>query len=132
MLPTGVTEFREMWLEVEVIDERGRTVYSSGRPRKDGQLPDGTHIFNTVFGDADGNPTINVARAVRMLHDHRILPKGYCDEVFTPDKPVRKPWTIKAALKYRSMSPSLVRLLLGDNADELPVITMAQQELHAE
>jgi len=124
MLPTGVSEFRQMWLEVTVKDKKGKTVFSSGNIDGEGILPADTRIFHTVFGDAAGNPTIDVVRAARMLFDHRIQPKGYCDESFVFEKPVKKPLTIRAELKYRSMDPSVVKLLLGDAAKEVPVITM--------
>jgi len=49
MLPTGVTEFRQMWLEVTVKDKKGKTAFFSGMT-DDGSLPEDTCLFNTVFG----------------------------------------------------------------------------------
>ena len=135
MLPTGVTEFRQMWLEVTVKDGKGRTVFSSGILDDKGGLPEDARLFHTVFGDPEGNPTINVARADRMLSDHRILPKGFCDETFVLEKPLKKPLTITVRLNYRSMDPSVVSLLLGDKARagrDVPVITMTEMEKRIE
>ncbi len=131
MLPTGVTEYRQMWLEVEVTDRSGKTLYSSGKLNDDGSLPDGVHIFNTVFGDSGGNPTLNVAEAAVMLTDHRIPPKGYSDESFYTAEPLNKPLTIKAKLNYRSLDPAVVELLLGEKK-EVPVVVMADSEKHIE
>ena len=124
MLPTGVTEYRQMWLKISVKDSRNNEVYSSGTVDTNGNLSVDTHIFNTVFGDSEGNPTINVVKASRMLSDHRIHPKGYCDESYVPEKPLQLPLTIDVTLNYRSMDPSVVALLLGDEAKKPPVVTM--------
>ncbi|MFC1490602.1 multiheme c-type cytochrome [Candidatus Latescibacterota bacterium] len=127
MLPTGVTEFRQMWLEVEVIDSNGEAAYSSGKLNPDASLPDGTCIFQTIFGDSEGNPTLNVATAAIMLNDHRIPPKGYADETYYTGKSLKKPLTIHAKLNYRSLDPSVVELLLGERKD-VPVVVMAEIE----
>jgi len=128
MLPTGVTEFREMWLEVTVKDETGEVVFFSGGTGSDGALLSGTRVFRTVFGDPDGNPTLNVTEAAMVLNDHRVHPKGWVDERFCFDEPLNAPLTVRAELKYRSMEPGLVRRLLKDDGIEVPVVTMAVVE----
>lgn len=128
MLPTGVTEFRQMWLEVTVINSKGEKIFSSGGKDVDGRLKDGTRIFQTVFGDIEGNPTINVAKAAIILTDRRIPPKGWIDETFRLKTPSKKPLTFNVELKYRSMDPKLVELLLGDSEIEVPIVTMARVE----
>ena len=132
MLPTGVTEFRQMWLEVTVTDSKGRTVFTSGTIDSNGDLSENTCVFQTVFGDSQGNPTLNVAKASRMLYDHRIHPKGYLDETFHFKKPCKRPLTIKAELKYRSIIPSVAAMLLGDDTINVPVITMTSIEKKVE
>ena len=123
-LPTGVTEFRQMWLEVEITDSSGKTVFTSGGVGQDGVLLKDTRIFNTVFGDSEGKPTLNVSKAVKVLADHRVPPKGFLDEAFLLKNGLKPPFTIKATLKYRSMEPSVVKLLMGQDRD-VPVITMS-------
>lgn len=127
MLPTGVTEFRQMWLEVEVRDRLGKVVYSSGGVGADGSLLPGTHAFGTVFGDPSGKPTVNVTEADRMLSDHRIQPKGRVDETFVFGGDLRKPLTVNARLMYRSMEPALVENLLGTR-HAVPEVIMAETE----
>jgi len=132
MLPTGVTEFRQMWLDVTVTDSKGKTVFSSGTIDSNGDLTENTCIYQTVFGDSQRNPTLNVAKASRMLHDHRIHPKGFLDETFHFKKPCKRPLTIKAELKYRSIIPSVAAMLLGDDTINVPVITMTSIEKKVE
>lgn len=127
MLPTGVTEYRQMWLAVEVSDAGGNVVYTSGKPDGNGALPAGTRLYNTVFGDVDGNPTINVAKAAVMLTDRRIPPKGWVDETFVIPDTGTGTLTVRAALNYRSADPAVVAALLGKKLD-VPVIVMAEIE----
>jgi len=63
-----------------------------------------------------------------MLYDHRIPPKGYHDETYGLKKPCKKPMTIRAELRYRSIDTSVVKLLLGEKSGSVPVITMAVTE----
>lgn len=128
MLPTGVTEYREMWLEVTVKDANGTVVLSSGKMSPDGTLPSDTRLFNTVFGDSDGNPTVNVTKAAMVLTDRRIMPKGHADEGFTLPDNTRKPLTVTAALKYRSFNPGVAASLIGDKGKDIPVVVMAEVE----
>jgi hypothetical protein len=123
-LPTGVTEFRQMWLEVEIKDSSGKTVFISGGVGPEGALLTDTRIFNTVFGDSEGKPTLNVSKAAKILTDHRIPPKGFLDETFSIKNGLKPPLSVNAALKYRSMEPSVVKLLLGGDRI-IPVVTMA-------
>ena len=127
MLPTGVTEYRQMWLAVEVSDADGQIVYTSGILLDNGTLPAGTRLYNTVFGDVDGNPTINVAKAAVMLTDKRIPPKGWVDETFVIPGAEQKMLTIRATLNYRSADPAVVAALLGEKHD-VPVVVMAEIE----
>ena len=125
LLPTGVSEYRQVWLEITVTDANGSVVFSSGVPQETGALPDETVIFNTVFGDSGGNPTMNVARAAVVLHDRRVPPKGYLDQRFALPSAPASPCTVRAVLNYRSIDPAIARLLLGDDAAPVPVIPMA-------
>ena len=62
-LPTGLTEVRQMWLEVKAV------------------LPDGseevigTHEFGTILKDAEGNFPVELWEAVDFESDDRIPPK---------------------------------------------------------
>lgn len=128
-LPTGVSEFRQMWIELTVTDSDGAVVYTSGVLNDDGSLPAETRLFQTVFGDSAGNPTLNVARAAVMLSDHRIPPKGFLDEQFRMPRKPSSPVTIRVILNYRSFDPAIAALLLGDDALPVPVIIMTAVEV---
>lgn len=132
-LPTGLTEVREMWLDVSVVDKdgEGRELFRSGALDGDGEIDSDAVIYHTIIGDDSGKPTWKVWEATRVLNDYRIPPKGYRIERYAAYIPpeVELPLKIRATLNYRSASPHLVKLLLGDEAIEIPVIEMTSAEV---
>lgn len=127
-LPTGLTELREMWLEVKVLNSHGALVYSSGVADAAGALPAGTVLYNTQLGDTAGKPTLNVARADRVLFDYRIPPKGYRLETYRfllPSR-LRGELTVETRLLYRGL-PKAVLDLLGPAAPVVTTVEMARQ-----
>ena len=125
-LPTGLSEVRELWLEVKVKDAFGRTLMHSGTVDLTGDLDPQARLFNIKLADRDGNPTINVAKADHVLSDTRIPPKGYRLEHFSFFVPLSGivGYTIDARLLYRSAPQSLIDTLLGDDTVSIPVIEM--------
>ncbi len=129
-LPTGLTEIRQMWLDVRITDANGKTILRSGALDNDGKIDGDAVLYYTQLGDKKGKPVLNVAFADRVLYDNRIPPKGYAIEKFTfyiPSNAV-SPLKVQVTLKYRSVSQSLARTLLGDNAPEIPVVDMVRIE----
>jgi hypothetical protein len=125
-LPTGLTEVRQMWLDLKITDAGGKVLLRSGNINENGDVDENAVMYQTHLGDEKGNPVLNVAKADRILYDHRIPPKGYVIEKFAfyiPDDAVA-PLKIETTLKYRSASQSLANVLLGDNAPEIPAIDM--------
>lgn len=129
-LPTGITEIRQMWLDLKVIDAKGKTLLTSGDIDDNGNIDRNAVIFHTILGNEKGEPVLNVALADRILYDHRVPPKGFQIERYSfniPDDAV-SPLKIKAVLKYRSASQSVADLLLGKDAPKMPVVDMAVVE----
>jgi len=125
-LPTGLSEVREMWLEVVVKGALGKTLFQSGIIEEGEDLDSTTRLFRIKLADKDGNPVVNVAKADHVLSDHRIPPKGYVIEDFSFFVPLSGilGYTIEARLKYRSASQSLIDALLGEDTITLPIIDM--------
>lgn len=126
-LPTGLTEAREMWLDLSIQDASGREVYRSGALRADGNVDPDAVIYRTVLGDDRGNPTLKVWEATHVVSDTRIPPRGYSLENYTFPVPanVKSPLTVKAILYYHTASQSLVDMLFGKGAIDVPEIEMA-------
>jgi len=126
-LPTGLSEAREMWLHVKVENSRGVKLFESGAVDSSGAVDPAARIFNIVLADKEGNHTINVALADRIVSDTRIPPKGQAVETYTligSFKTLRGA-TISATLKYRSAPQAVINNLLGASAPVLPIIDMA-------
>jgi mono/diheme cytochrome c family protein len=125
-LPTGITEIRQMWLDVKITDASGKTILRSGALDKDGNIDKNAVVYFTQLGNAKGEPVINVALADRVLYDYRIPPKGYAIEKYAfyiPSDAVSS-LKVEATLNYRSVSQPLANTLLGEKAPEIPVINM--------
>ena len=128
-LPTGLSEVREMWLEVKVTN-LGRTLLHSGKVDVNGNLDPDTRLFNIQLADSQGNHTFNVAKADHVLSDNRIPPKGSRTEEYSFLVPLTGilGYTIEATLKYRSASQSLIDHLFGDETFNVPIIEMVSAE----
>ena len=125
-LPTGLTEVRQMWLDVKITDSRGKTILRSGSLDNNGDLDRNAIVYYTQLGNAKGEPVVNVALADRILYDHRIPPQGYLIEKFAFQIPpdAASPLKVEATLKYRSASQSLAKSLLGDSTPKIPIVEM--------
>ena len=125
-LPTGMTEMRQMWLEIVVKDKKGKTVYASGVRDKNNYLPADTIIFNTVFGDGKGNPVENIAKAREILKDKRVPPRQSLFETIPLPTGKLKGGKVKATLFYRSAAQALLDKATGKGKHQLPIIKMAE------
>ena len=127
-IPTGLTEVRQVWLEVAVTDADGKNVYHSGKLDENGKIDEDAVIYHTVFGDKDGKPTYKVWEANLVISDYRIPPKGEMIEkyAFLAPRDAKLPLQVKAVLHYRSAPQWLAVELLGDKAPAIPVVDMAE------
>ncbi len=126
-IPTGVTEEREMWLELTVSDSEGRVLYHSGALDSKGAIDPEATIYHTVFADSQGKPTVKVWEAESILSDNRISPKESVIEKhsFIMPENASNPISTKAVLHYRSASQEHIDELFGKGAYDVPVIDMA-------
>lgn len=125
-IPTGVTEDREMWLELIVEDSEGRELYHSGDLDSAGKIDSGTTIYHTVFADSEGKPTVRVWEAETILSDNRVRPKESVVEKhsFIMPENASNPISTKAVLHYRSAAQEHIDELFGEGTYKVPVIDM--------
>jgi hypothetical protein len=125
MLPTGVSEIRQVWLEIEATDSNGQKIYRTTKTEN----ATGTNpavIYNTVLGDSDGNATLSFWLADRVIADNRIAPRETVTEQHTFSLPENTayPVTVDATLNYMSAPQELIDHLFGKEVHEVPVVTM--------
>lgn len=130
-LPTGMTEIRQMWLDLKVTDKAGRVIFSSGSVDEKGDIDPDAVMYNTVLGNSKGEPVMNIALADRVLQDHRIPPKGYAVEGYSFFIPgyVYDSLHIHAVLRYRSCSQSFANTTLKEKAPIIPIVDMAEANI---
>ncbi|KAA3600990.1 MAG: cytochrome c554 family protein [Candidatus Scalindua sp. AMX11] len=127
-LPTGLTELRQMWLDVSVTDSAGKTLFQRGQVNEAGAIDPQAVVYHTVFGNEKGEETLHVWEATHIISDNRVPPKGQKEERFSLLIPsnIETPIKIKAVLNYRSAPQYLVDLLLKEEAIKIPIINMAE------
>lgn len=124
-LPTGLTDMRQVWIELTLADNDGNVVFQTGVPDKNNELPANTVIFNTIFGDGKGNPVINIAKAKEILSDTRIPVGKSAAHLFELNPTPQSGYTLTARLLYRSMPQKILNQLPGEPIGPLPVVEMA-------
>ncbi len=108
-LPTGLTEVRQMWLEVVATDEAGNEVMSERRD------------FGSVLKDAEGNFPVELWDAVDFHSDDRIAPRESTSNDYSFPMAAGAV-TVKATLYYRSCSEEMAEKA----GVEIPTTTMAE------
>lgn len=82
--PGGTVDAFDVWVEIEAVDENGRTILHSGAAADNGRGPvdPGAHFYRSLALDAHGNP-INKRNAwsARSVAYVRLIPPGAADTV---------------------------------------------------
>jgi hypothetical protein len=118
-IPSGVSFARQMWIAVSVRDRNDVVVYESGQLTPDGDLLDPAEdpdraMFSATMYDASGAPTpfaweaasIDESGLLRYLESRRASYRVAA----APDA-ASGPLTVDLALRFRSLSPAVVRQL---------------------
>lgn len=111
-LPTGLTEVRQMWLEIRAVDAAGKELLSEKK------------TFGTELEDANGEHPVELWDAVGIHSDVRI-PAGKSDVTRAEfDMPAAGQVKLSAALYYRSAPEEMAKAAKV----VLPTTTMASTE----
>jgi Flp pilus assembly protein TadD len=105
--PGGTIDAFDVWLELQAVDEKGQTIFWSGKIEDDGKGPveKGAHFYKALLIDSHGNP-INkrnawASRATVYVH---LIPPGAADtahfRVHIPENAGNR-LTLHAKLNYR-------------------------------
>ncbi len=103
-LPTGVADFRELWLNITIKDRDSRVVFESGKLKKDGNLGEDARPFMKVFGDENGKPVgLLFWKYKKLLSDTRIAAgKTRVERYDIPNaKALKYPLTAEVKLNFR-------------------------------
>ena len=127
-LPTGVTELRRMWVDLQIVDRSGKTLFRVGQLDERGELRPDAIWFGAVAVDSAGKTTIRPWEMARLSHKQTIPPKGSARVTIRPklSAGVAGPITVEAKLLYQSAPQSAVEEVMGKNAVRLKIIEMSQ------
>ncbi len=108
--PGGTVDAYDTWVELKALDDKGQTLFWSGKAGDDGKGPvdPGAHFYRSLQVDGHGNP-INKrnAWATRAVVYVRLIPPGAADTIHyrlkVPPNAGDK-ITLKARLCYRKFS----------------------------
>jgi hypothetical protein len=129
-LPTSLTELRQMWLHVVARGPGGEVLVESGALDAHGELTPGTARFGSAVVDAAGRETYKPWEAASFAWKRTVPPKGSDSESYTVRLPddLTGAVTIEARLLYRIAPPHVIDEVMGAEAFEPEVVTMASVE----
>ena len=130
-LPTGAADFRELWLDITVKDSNDKTVLSSGKLDKQGDIEKNSIIYNKIFGDKNGEPVgLFFWRYETLLKDTRIPAGKRVVERFTLPENLEYPLHVEIKLNFR-IYPQWVTNIVKAAYPQLsdpPVVTIKELE----
>jgi hypothetical protein len=137
--PTGVTDIREPWVELQAKDASGNVLAHMGGPGTDRDLlPPGAARMGTDIADPSGAPLLHheLSEAARIAFDVRV-PAGEAQALFIPLPPTLPPAmaSLDAVLNYRNVRTPYFRAAAaaggdaGDPNGAAPTIEVARVEV---
>ena len=121
-LPTGVSDFRELWLEITVKDKNNKVVFESGKLQADNNLGKDARPFMKVFGDENNQPVgLQFWRYKKLISDTRIPAGERREEIYTikEAKKLQYPLTAVVKLNFR-IYPQWVTNIVQKAYPQLP------------
>ncbi|MGB1227232.1 MAG: multiheme c-type cytochrome [Poseidonibacter sp.] len=101
-LPTGVADFRELWLDITVKDSKNNIIFSSGKLKKDGNLGKDAKPYMKIFGDENGKEVgLAFWKYKTLLSDTRIEAKERRVETYNLKEGFSYPLSVEVKLNFR-------------------------------
>lgn len=121
-IPTGTTYIRIMWLQVKVVDNTGKVVYSSGHIDEKNRVDPDAVFFRVLFRDAEGHLTGKSWRAHGIGYDRRIPAKGMDSETYSIPLPDVGDYQVTTRLMYRSFTQQTLDEVFERTGKKLPPV----------
>jgi predicted CXXCH cytochrome family protein len=127
--PTGVSDVREAWVELQAVDGTGTALAHYGGPAADGTIPSTAARLGTDIASSDGTILLQheLSSTTSLPYDNRVMPHQHVD--FPLDIPASPPTgttEIDAVLYYRNVRTTYYRLALGDATAVAPQTELAR------
>lgn len=131
--PGGTIDLNEVWVEIDIVDANGKTLYQEGGFSPDGHLDASSYAYKSIPVDPNGNPV--------WKHDlfnktgeafKNIIKPGKSDSksisTYIPQY-AESPLVLTAKLRYRKLNKKYSDWALENPKVELPVVEIAHTEL---
>jgi hypothetical protein len=140
--PGGKDVSKDCWLEARAVDERGKTIFWSGKAEEDSDVDPHAHFLSGLWVDQNGRPMTGY----EVWNDHieiyskRILANTAAIASFRVNVPADAGarLTLTARLRYRKFSPAFTRWVFSGpgavglglpSAPVVPIVTLAERSL---
>jgi hypothetical protein len=127
--PTGVTDIREPWVEVQAKDASGKPLARFGGPDATGLVPANAARMGIDIASPDGGVLLQheLGQATRIPFDVRV-PPGEAQALFVPVPQTLPAGTqsLDAVLYYRNVRTTYYRLATGDATGSAPDVEVAR------
>ena len=130
--PTGVTDIREPWVELQAVDGQKNIVARYGGPAADGTIPLDAARFGMDIATADGGILYlhQLSQMTRIPFARFVPPRGSVDVTLTA--PITLPSTaveLDAVLYYRNIRTPYFRAATGDASATAPSVEVARVQV---
>jgi hypothetical protein len=132
-IPTGVTELREMWVGLRILDQDGKVLFRNDGLDEQGEIRPGVIRFGALAKDDSGKVTYKPWEMTGFLWKKTIPPKSFSRDTVTAEIPAGASGTItiEARLLYRSAPPGVVALVMQDEAFTPKIVEMCKTQVSA-
>ncbi len=127
--PTGVTDIREPWVEIEAKDAQGNVLARYGGVGADGLLPSTAARFGIDIAKPDGTLLLQheLSDTTRIPFDRRVPAQGIVAVLITvPTTLPSGTAQLDAVLKYRNLRTPYFRAATGDPTGAAPDVEVAR------
>jgi hypothetical protein len=127
--PTGVTDIREPWVELQAVDATGQALATYGGTDATGLLPKAAARLGIDIAEADGTILLEhqLSLATRIPYDVRVPPKGSVEFTLTPPSSLPSGAVgLDAVLLYHNVRTSYYRAATGDAEGSVTPVEIAR------
>ncbi len=127
--PTGVTDIREPWVELQAVDAQQNVVAHYGGPAPDGTIPPEAARFGMDIAKADGGLLYlhELSQTTRIPFARFVPPRGSADVILTAPTSLPSPAVeLDAVLYYRNVRTTYYRAATGDAGATAPTVEVSR------
>ena len=133
--PTGVSDIREAWVEVQALDTKSNLLARIGGPGDDGLLPATATRLGAEIASSDGTVLLHheLSQATSLPFDQRVMPgldRAMTVTVKLPSSLPAATSELDAVLFYRNVLTVFYRAALDDPTALPPETELARRRVH--